>query len=193
MSEPRSVIEEQLEEQFRIMGIPKELNPRWRGMLLCGPSGPSCTGCRTTFPGCKCSPRERYRRRMLELVELGKEKYNHNTKTTLCILHYLWCVGNMHFRPFGMRMETMFMSKSQAALMNLSLRQERLKIHTSNWCDIPSYMEIYVTQMFPNLTLSRNQAKLICNWVEDVFLALPMCVRKKMLMTSRDLFIMINN
>jgi hypothetical protein len=45
--------------------------------------------------------------------------------------------------------------------------------------------------MFPDLTLSRDQAKLICNWVEDVFLALPMCVRKKMLMTSLALGFLI--
>ena len=174
---------------FEKAGIPNELVPNWDGKLDCSLSCKKCGtvrwkhGCRTYYR-CRISSREKYRQLMVEQVEWGNKKFNRNTKTTLCILHYFWYVGNMHFRPFGMRMETMFMSKSQAALMNSSLRQERLKIHTSNWCNIPSYIEIYVTQMFPDLTLSRDQAKLICNWVEEVFLALPMCVRKKMLMTS---------
>jgi hypothetical protein len=183
-------------KDFEKAGIPNELEPDWKGQLDCFPSCKNCNSMKLKrsciyYSRCITSSRERIRQLMVEQVQCGKIRFNRNTKTTLCILHYLWCVGNMHFRPYGMHMKPMLMSNTQAALMNSSLRQERLKIHTSNWCNIPSYIEIYVTQMFPDLTLSRDQAKLICNWVEDVFLALPMCVRKKMLMTSLALGFLI--
>ena len=179
----------ELQTKFKKMGIPKILNPvleNWCFKFACSPG---CSKCRGSDPGCNNPPIKKERQDFLNWVH-GTKMKNHNTKRNLIALDFMWRVGNMRFRQYGMHMGIMW--KPEVALMNTTLRQSRIKKFQAYFSKIPDTLESHVTNL-SGLTLSRDQAKLICDWVEDEFqVQLPMGVRKKMLMTSIALIFLIN-
>ena len=81
------------------------------------------------------------------------------------------------------------MSKTQAKLMDLELKQREIVNLHKNICEVNwqllELVPILLRGLFlRGLTLSKEQYKLMCEWMEDDFPILPMCIRKKMLMTS---------
>jgi hypothetical protein len=157
--------------------IPRILDPNaWFIRFKCGPG---CLKCRGTDPGCKDPPIEEQRREYFTWHHQSKLKY-HNMKNNLLALDFIWRVGYMRFCQYGMR--TVTLSNKIAAL--LALRQNRIKKFQAFFSEIPEQFQRHAVNL-SGLRLSRDQAKMICVWVEDEFqLVLPMGVRKKMLMTS---------
>lgn len=159
------------------MNIPQILDPNaWFIRFKCGPG---CLECRGTDPGCKDPPIQKQRLKYFSWLQVSKLKY-HNMKRNLLALDFIWRVGYMRFCQYGMR--TVTLSNKIAALM--ALRQSRIKKFQAFFSEIPDEFQRHVFNL-SGLSLSRDQAKLICDWVEDDFqVVLPMGVRKKMLMTS---------
>lgn len=176
-------------KEFEKKKIPQILNPYYENCFLRFQCGPGCKKCRGTKPGCNYPPIEKERQDFLNWVH--SERINQNyIKRNLLALDFMWRVGNMRFRQYRMHMG--IMSRTEAALMDLSLRQRRINKFEAYFTRIPDMLQSHVSNLFP-LTLSRDQAKLICDWVDDVFLVqLPMGARKKMLMTSIALSFLIN-
>ena len=175
MSEPRDVVE----AEYRRMGIPFQLNPNWGGVIHCGFDCPKCRG---TRPGCKCNPLERIRREIMEIIQNHNLKYNRYFKRNICTLFFIFRVGYNHFRFYGSKMSTM--NETQAALMNFASKQRSMLIRSKEICEVNWQLPILVPRLFPGLNLSREQFKLMCDWMEDDFPVLPRCIWKKMLMTS---------
>ena len=179
MSEPRRVIVESIEAQFRRMGIPQELNPNWGGKIHCGFDCPKCRGSR---PGCKCNPLERIRREIMDIIQNHNLKYYRYFKRNFCTLFFIFRVGYNHFRFYGSKIS--MMNETQAALMNFASKQRSMLIRSKEICEVNWQLPILVPRLFPGLNLSREQFKLMCDWMEDDFPVVPRCIWKKMLMTS---------
>jgi hypothetical protein len=176
-------------KKFEEKQIPIMLNPYFETCFLRLQCGPGCIRCHGSKPGCNNPPIINIRDMYLAWVH--REKIiNKYIKINLLALDFIWQVGNMRFRQY--RMPIGIMSKTEAALMDLTLHQRRINKFEAYFTKIPDMLQSHVTNL-SSLTLSRDQAKLICDWVEDVFLIqLPMGARKKMLMTSIALSFLIN-
>ena len=175
MSETRRFIVESIEAQFRRMGIPQELNPNWGGKIHCGFGCPNCRGSR---PGCKCNPQERIRREIMSIIQKYSAKYYRYFKRNICTLFFIFRVGYNHFRFYGSKMCEM--NQTQAALMDFASKQRIMLIRVKEICEVNSELPILVPRLFPGLNLSREQFKLMCDWMEDDFPVVPRCIWKKM-------------
>jgi len=132
-------------------------------------------GCHGSKPGCRNPPIKEDRAKFLHWVDRQKVK-NPTIKMNLSALDVVCRIGNMCFRQHAFHTE--------AALMNTEIRLSRLRKIQNYFSEIPDTLEKHTTNLY-GMTLSRDQAKLICDWVEDEFLVvLPMGVMKKMLMAS---------
>jgi hypothetical protein len=181
---PKLFIEVRNAEKFKKMGIPPELNSNWDGVIKC--SG-GCPKCRGTRPGCKTSENEKIRREIMDIIGENGLKYSQYYKMNICALFFIFRTGHNHFRPYGSKIP--IMSKTQAKLMDFQLKQGEIvdlhkKICEVNWQLLKLVPILLRGLSFQGLTLSKEQYKLICEWMEDDFPVLPMCIRKKMLMTS---------
>jgi hypothetical protein len=179
MSEPRKVFEGSIEDQFRRMGIPQELNPNWGEKLHCGPR---CSKCAKTFHGCKLSLREQARTEIKEIIREGSSKYTPQFKWNKSILYFFFRVGNNHFRHYGSKLQSM--TKTQRDLMRFNWQMMWMEYHIKEVVDVHFKLPGLVRVIFPGLDLSRDQYKFMCKWMEDDFPVVPRCIWKKMLMTS---------
>ncbi len=171
-------------EEFKKMGIPPELNPNWDGFIKC--SG-GCPKCRGSYPGCKKSENEKIRLEIMDIIGKNRREYTQCYKMNICALFFIFRTGHNHFRPYGSKIP--IMSKTQAKLMDLQLKQGEIVDLHENICEVNWQLLKLVPILlrglsFQGLTLSKEQYKLMCEWMEDDFPVLPMCIRKKMLMTS---------
>jgi hypothetical protein len=172
-----------LEEEYRRAGVPIKLCPFYDNCMFEFKCGRGCIDCHGSEPGCKNPQRKEERAKYLNWV--AKEKYlNKIAKKNLFALDFIGRVGNMCFRQYQPWVRKDTMTKPEAALIDPTLREKRIEKYKTYFGKIPDKLQTYVTKL-SDLTLEREQAMLICDWVEDDFLAvLPMGVMKKMLMTS---------
>ena len=177
---------EDLEKKYKDAGIPNVLYPHYGNYMFNFTCDRDCGRCHGSEPGCKNPPIIEERSKYLSWVAERKRFNPPIAKINLFALDFIWRMGNMCFRQYQhfVRVRIDTMTKTEAALIDPTLRQNRIEKIKRYFCTIPYEFQKHVINL-SGLTLSREQAKLICTWVEDEFIAvLPMGVMKKMLMTS---------
>jgi len=170
---------ERLEAQYKEMQIPFELCSEWGGKITCDRS---CSRCNGSIPRCKTNVPERARceiRRMIMEYEL---KYPLDYKRNICVLHFFFLVGQNHFRNYVSKLQ--WMTKTQKEFVDFRFRSARMEDMTNEIVNVHFCLPQLVKRIFPSLTLSRDQYKFMCKWMQDDFPVVPRCIWKKMLMTS---------
>jgi hypothetical protein len=192
MSEPSSVVEASLREEYRRMEIPWQLSPFWNEKIPCFPK---CRKCRGSRPSCRFGEREQNKNSLNRFVESQTYWHGLDLKQNVSTLHAFWRVGNLYFCKIGMHIDPRFMTNSQKTLVDTALRQSRLQRYIDNICLKPEdVIQGYVNGIFPGLKLSSAQMKVMCPWIDNEFslLPIPIGAMKKILMTGIALSFLIN-
>jgi hypothetical protein len=145
----------------------------------------SCQSHRGTNPVYKINRKERIRREINTLIDSYYIRYTTYFKRNISSLFFFSLMGHTHFFPLGSKMR--WMSSTQAYLMNFHSKRRSMENWTTDICKVDRELETLISIFFPRFSPSRDNMRMFCRWMEDVFPFVERCVLKKMLMTSMAL------